>query len=87
MSSEDMTQHITVYSTTWCSDCKRTKQWFDEHKIAYKEINIEKNGKAVAYVQKINGGMQSVPTIVFPDGTFLVEPTNNELAEKVQHYV
>ena len=73
---------ITMYATTWCGDCRMARRWFDAHGIAYDYINIEQNDSAAAYVLKLNGGMRSVPTIVFPDGSVLVEPTPRELAAK-----
>lgn len=78
-----MNDTIIMYSTTWCGDCKRAKQWFDKHHILYKEVDIEKNEEAMQFVQKVNKGMRSVPTIVFPDGSILVEPKNEELERKI----
>ena len=75
-------QKITMYATTWCGDCRMAKRWFDSHDIPYDYINIEEDPKAAEYVVKVNGGMRSVPTIVFPDGSVLVEPGPRELAAK-----
>lgn len=80
--SSDTQAKIKMYATTWCGDCRMAKRWFDTHGIAYDYINIENDADAAEYVQKINGGMQSVPTIVFPDGSVLVEPSTRELAAK-----
>lgn len=77
-------QKITVYSTTWCVDCKRSKAWLREHNVAFTDINIEEDEKALQKMQVLNGGRQSVPTILFPDGSILVEPTNSELEAKVK---
>lgn len=77
-------QKIVMYATTWCGDCRMAKRWFDQHGIAYDYINIEQNDEAAAYVTKINGGKQSVPTIVFPDGSILVEPSPRQLAAKFE---
>jgi mycoredoxin len=74
---------IIVYSTTWCSDCRRSKRWLDEHQIPYTTIDIEEHEDAAEYVRSVNDGMQAVPTIVFPDGTILTEPSNGELAAQV----
>ena len=73
---------ITMYATTWCGDCRMAKRWFDAHGVAYDYINIEQDSEAAAYILKVNGGMRSVPTIVFPDGSILVEPSARELAAK-----
>lgn len=75
--------NIVIYSTTWCSDCKRAKKFFGEQRIPYTNIDIEENPEYVEVVEKINDGKRSVPTIVFPDGSILVEPSNAQLAEKL----
>ncbi len=73
---------IKMYVTTWCGDCRMAKRWFDAHGISYEYINIEQDPEAAEYVMRVNGGMRSVPTIVFPDGSVLVEPNARELAAK-----
>ncbi len=77
------TDQIIIYSTTWCSDCKRAKKFFGEQRIPYTNIDIEENPEYIEVVEKINDGKRSVPTIVFPDGSVLVEPSNAQLAEKL----
>ncbi len=71
---------IKMYATTWCGDCRMAKRWFDAHGIPHDYINIERDERAAAEVLRINRGMHSVPTIVFPDGSILVEPRARELA-------
>lgn len=78
-----MNDQITVYSTVWCPDCKRAKKFFGEQRVPYVNIDIEQDSAAMAYVEKVNNGMRSIPTIVFPDGSILVEPSNAELAKKL----
>ncbi len=73
---------IKLYGTAFCGDCRMAKRWFDQHGISYESINIEQDERAATYVQQVNGGMRSVPTILFPDGSLLVEPTVRELAAK-----
>ncbi len=80
---EENSKNIIVYSTTWCSDCKRAKKFFGEQRIPYINIDIEENPEYLEVVEKINDGKRSVPTIIFPDGSILVEPSNAELAEKM----
>lgn len=75
-------QTIKMYATAWCGDCRMAKRWFDSHGISYEYIDIEEDEKAAEYVTRVNRGYQSVPTIVFPDGTILVEPSTRELASK-----
>lgn len=74
---------IRVYSTVWCPDCKRSKQFLNEHRIPYVNIDIEEDLEARTQVEEINGGKRIVPTIVFPDGSILTEPSNAQLAEKL----
>ncbi|RMF34319.1 MAG: FAD-binding protein [Chloroflexi bacterium] len=74
---------IVVYGTAWCPDCKRSKQFLGEQRIHYHWVDIEQDLEAMAYVEEINQGKRIVPTIVFPDGSILVEPSNAELAEKL----
>ena len=75
-------EKIKMYATTWCGDCRLAKRWFDAHNIPYEFINIEEDESAAEVVVRLNGGMRSVPTIVFPDGSVLVEPSTRELAAK-----
>lgn len=76
-------EQILVYSTVWCPDCKRAKKFFGEQRVPYTNIDIEHDPEAMAYVEKVNNGMRIIPTIVFPDGSILVEPSNAELAKKL----
>jgi mycoredoxin len=75
---------IIVYGTTWCWDCRRARRFLDQRQIQYKWIDIDGDKSAEAYVRKTNGGNRSVPTILFPDGDILVEPSNQALARKLQ---
>jgi len=71
-----------VYGTTWCGDTKRARRFFDENKIEYEWIDIDQNKEAGKLVEQINGGFRSVPTIIFPDGTTLTEPSTFQLRQK-----
>lgn len=74
---------ITVYSTVWCPDCKRAKKFFGEHRVQYETVDIEENPAGVAFVENLNKGARIIPTIIFPDGEILVEPSNAQLASKL----
>ena len=74
---------IKVYGTTWCGDCNRAKAFMDEHNVEYEWTNLDEETEFVELVLQINNGQRRVPTIVFPDGSVLVEPSNVELAEKL----
>ena len=76
-------EQIKMYGTKWCGDCARAKQVFSRLKVPYTWIDITEDEKAYDYVVKVNGGSQSVPTILFPDGSVLVEPANAELEKKL----
>jgi len=76
-------EQIKVYGTKWCPDCFRAKHVLEKHNIPFTWINIEDDEQAMEYVQKVNGGYKSVPTIVFPDGSVLLEPGNAELEKKL----
>ena len=83
MIDRTLTDSIVVYSTVWCPDCKRAKRFFGEQRVPYVNIDIEQDPAAMAFVQQINHGKRIIPTIVFPDGSILVEPSNAELAAKL----
>jgi thioredoxin reductase (NADPH) len=74
---------IKVYSTVWCPDCKRAKKFLAEHRVPYVNVDIEQDEEAMAFVERVNNGMRIIPTIVFPDGSTLSEPSNAQLAEKL----
>lgn len=78
-----MDANITVYGAYWCPDCRRSKRFLSEHQIAHTWVDIEQDNEARAYVKKLNNGKRIIPTIVFDDGSFLVEPSNAELAQKL----
>lgn len=78
-----MTDQIVVYGTTWCPDCKRAKRFLAEQRVPYVNIDIEQDAEALALVERVNRGLRSILTIVFPDGSTLVEPSNAQLAEKL----
>lgn len=74
---------ITLYGAHWCPDCRRSKQFLGEHQIPYTWVDIEQDAAAEQYVVAKNAGKRIIPTIVFEDGSFLVEPSNAELAAKL----
>lgn len=74
---------IVVYGTNWCPDCIRVRRFLDANNIDYRWLNINHDASACAIVEEVNNGNQSVPTIIWPDGTFLVEPSIRQLREKL----
>lgn len=75
---------ITVYGTYWCPDCRRSKQFLGEHQIPYQWIDIEQDKEAEQFVIEKNRGKRIIPTITFGDGSILVEPSNAQLATKLE---
>jgi mycoredoxin len=73
-----------MYGTKYCPDCMRAKAVFSKHKVIYDWHDIDDDTKAAEYVEKVNGGFKSVPTILFPDGAVLVEPSNPVLEKKLK---
>jgi glutaredoxin-like protein len=72
-----------MYSADWCGDCVRSKRLLDDLNVTYTLIDIEADSKAADKVIEINGGMRSIPVIVFADGTHLTEPSDIELKAKL----
>ncbi|MBQ0983879.1 mycoredoxin [Streptomyces sp. F63] len=66
---------VTMYSTTWCGYCRRLKSQMERAGIAYTEVNIEKDPESAKFVEKVNNGNQLVPTVLFPDGSALPNPS------------
>jgi mycoredoxin len=66
---------LTMYSTPWCGYCRRLASQLDRERIGYQVVDIEDDLAAAEYVMKVNGGNRTVPTIRFPDGTALTNPS------------
>jgi glutaredoxin-like protein len=75
---------ITMYGADWCGDCRRSKRLLDELDIQITHIDVEADESAAAKVIEINGGAKSIPVIVFPDGTLMTEPSDNDLKAKLE---
>jgi mycoredoxin len=73
---------IVMYVTEYCPDCVRAKKFFEAYNIPHLRINLEGNREATEFVIQVNNGYRSVPTIIFPDGTILVEPSWEELKQR-----
>lgn len=74
---------IKIYGTQWCGDCLRVVNFLEAHKIQYQWIDIDKDSQAEKFVFKVNHGFRSVPTMIFADGSILVEPSTSELESKI----
>ncbi|KGN34959.1 glutaredoxin [Knoellia sinensis KCTC 19936] len=74
---------LTMYSTAWCGYCRRLKSQLDREGIAVDVIDIEHDEDAAVYVMQVNGGNQTVPTVVFPDGTAATNPSIAEVRQRL----
>jgi mycoredoxin len=81
--SADAVDDIVMYATSWCGECRRAKALFDSRAVPFRWVDIEDDPEAAERVMQLSGGYRSVPTITFPDGTVLVEPTSAELSAKL----
>jgi mycoredoxin len=78
-----MTAQITMYSTPWCGYCQRLKRQMSEAGIGYDEVDIEKHPEAADFVMSVNNGNQTVPTLTFPDGSALTNPSLAQVRAKL----
>ncbi|WP_300404377.1 mycoredoxin [Nocardioides sp.] len=74
---------FTMYSTPWCGYCHRLKSQLDREGITYDVVDIEQQPEAAAIVEKANNGNQTVPTLVYSDGTAQTNPSLKQVKEKV----
>jgi thioredoxin reductase (NADPH) len=74
---------LKFYGALWCPDCRKSKQFLNEHRVPYEWIDITDNEEAIATVERINEGKRRIPTLLFADESVLVVPTNAELAAKL----
>ncbi|MFM7501490.1 MAG: mycoredoxin [Actinomycetota bacterium] len=74
---------FVMYSTSWCGYCKRLKSQLAELGISFEEINIEEVAGTAQIVEKVNGGNQTVPTLVFSDGSAMTNPSAKQVQEKL----
>lgn len=77
------TGNVTMYSTPWCGYCRRLSSQMDREGIAYDVVDIERNEAAAVYVMQVNGGNQTVPTLVFPDGSAATNPSIAEVKQRL----
>ncbi len=75
---------VMMYTTPWCGFCRRLKSQLAREGIELTEIDIERDPVAAEYVMSVNGGNQTVPTVVFPDGTALTNPSAAQVRERIR---
>ncbi|MBO2459100.1 mycoredoxin [Actinomadura violacea] len=81
--AEGPTGQLTMYTTTWCGFCRRLKSQLARDGIEMVEIDIERDPKAAEFVMSVNGGNQTVPTIVYPDGSAATNPSAKAVKAKL----
>ncbi|WP_285724446.1 mycoredoxin [Psychromicrobium xiongbiense] len=74
---------ITMFSTSWCGYCRRLKTQLDSQGIGYTEVNIEEVPGTAALVEQLNDGNQTVPTVIFPDGSAATNPSLADVKGKL----
>lgn len=74
-----MSEPVVMYTTPWCGFCRRLKKQLEREGIEVSEVDIERDPAAADYVMSVNGGNQTVPTVVLPDGTALTNPSAAEI--------
>jgi mycoredoxin len=76
---------LTMYSTPWCGYCRRLKTQLQREGIGFLEVDIEQDLTAAEYVMSVNGGNQTVPTVVFPDGAAITNPSLAQVKQRLAH--
>jgi mycoredoxin len=75
---------LMIYGTSWCGPCRTLKRLLSEHNVAFSYVDIEQTPGAAEFVMKINGGNQTVPTVVFPDGSTLTNPRLSDVTARLE---
>ena len=78
-----MSGQLTMYTTQWCGFCRNLKNQLARVGIEMAEVDIERDPAAADYVMSVNGGNQTVPTVVFPDGSVMTNPSANQVRARL----
>jgi mycoredoxin len=78
---------LTMYTTTWCGFCKNLKRQLGKAGIEINEVNIEQDPEAARFVESVNGGNQTVPTLLFADGSTMCNPSAIQVQKKLAELV
>ncbi|HEX4015563.1 MAG TPA: glutaredoxin family protein, partial [Frankiaceae bacterium] len=74
---------LTIYGAPWCPHCKRVKKFLAAHRVAYQLVDIDQHPEAIDQLKQLQGGGQIIPTVVYDDGTFEVNPSDEALAHRI----
>ena len=80
-------KEIKFYTTQWCGDCVRSKALLNKLNVTFEEIDIDVNKEAYEFVKNLQNTKPRIPTILFDDGSFLVEPSDEELRKKINEFI
>lgn len=83
MTTAPPAEALIIYGTSWCGPCRTLKRLLSEHDVDFTYVDIETTPDAADFVMKINGGNQTVPTVVFPDGSTLTNPRLSEVTSRL----
>ena len=75
--------NVTMFTTPWCGYCRRLKSQLEREGIGFTEVDIEREPDAAAFVMSVNGGNQTVPTLVFPDGSAATNPSIGQVKARL----
>lgn len=78
-----MTEALTMYTTTWCGFCRNLKSQLAREGVAMTEIDIERDPAAADFVMSVNGGFQTVPTVLFADGSTMTNPSARAVRQRL----
>lgn len=74
---------ITVYGAPWCPDCKRSKKFLVEHRVPFRWVDVDEDAEGLRFIEELQKGGRTIPTIVFPEGDHLLEPSDGDLARRL----
>lgn len=83
MTAAPSAEALIIYGTPWCGPCRTLKRLLSEHNVAFSYVDIEQTPGAADFVMKINGGNQTVPTVVFSDGSTLTNPRLSDVVARL----
>ncbi|MBA2774825.1 MAG: mycoredoxin [Nocardioidaceae bacterium] len=78
-----MPEQFTMYSTPWCGYCHRLKGQLQREGIGFREVDIEDDPDSARIVEEVNRGNQTVPTVVFADGSAMTNPSLAQVKAKI----
>jgi thioredoxin reductase (NADPH) len=74
---------MTVYGAPWCPHCKRVKKFLAAHRVRYTFVDIDTDPTAIERLKELQDGGQIIPTVIYPDGTHEVNPSDEALARRI----